>query len=329
MRLPGFVRRNWKLKVLCFFIAFVTWVGVVYAGNPPETKLVSVPIPQSSVSIPAGYVLVHPVNNVQARVGGSQNTLDSLNPAVLIANVDWAAVNRVGTYSIPVSIINSDSQIELIDAPASLQVDVDRFGSVSVPVTIDVTNPPPVGYERGVEQPSPSTVAVRGPEHELSGITAVVDVNLSNQKANFAAQVPVYVYDRSNQRINDLGVSPQLVNISISITAYVTTLTAVVTPKFVGSPSAGHYLVSFAVTPFTVVATGPQDLLNSFLTINTFPIPLGGITGDFTQTVNLVIPPGVKLSVSKVTVTIDMGTVPPPPPTPTPAPTPTPSPSPP
>ena len=208
MRLPGFVRRNWKLKVLCFFIAFVTWVGVVYAGNPPETKVVSVPIPQSSVNLPAGYVLVHPVNNVQARVGGSQSTLDSLNPAVLIANVDWAAVNRVGTYSIPVSIINSDSQIELIDAPASLQVDVDRFGSVSVPVTIDVTNPPPVGYERGVEQPSPSTVAVRGPEHELSGITAVAAVNLSNQKANFAAQVPVYVYDSSNRRINDLGVSP-------------------------------------------------------------------------------------------------------------------------
>lgn len=326
MRLPGFVRRNWKLKVLCFFIAFVTWVGVVYAGNPPETKLVSVPIPQSSVSLPTGYVLVHPVNNVQARVGGSQNTLESLNPAVLIANVDWAAVNRVGTYSIPVTIINTDSQIELIDTPTSLQVDVDRFASVSVPVTIDVTNPPPVGYERGVEQPSPSTVAVRGPEHELSGITAVVAVNLSNQKANFAAQVPVYVYDSSNRRINDLGVSPQFVNISISITAYVTTRTVAVAPKFVGSPSAGHYLIGVVVTPFTVVVTAPQDLLNSFANINTVAIPLGGIIGNFTETVNLVAPAGVSLSVSKVTVTIDMGTVPSQP-TPVPTPTPTPSPS--
>ena len=61
MRIPGFIRRNWKLKVLCFFIAFVTWVGVVYAGNPPETKLVSVPVPQSSANLPPGYVLVHPV----------------------------------------------------------------------------------------------------------------------------------------------------------------------------------------------------------------------------------------------------------------------------
>ena len=53
VRIPGFIRRNWKLKVLCFFIAFVTWVGVVYAGNPPETKTMSVPVPQSPANIPA------------------------------------------------------------------------------------------------------------------------------------------------------------------------------------------------------------------------------------------------------------------------------------
>jgi YbbR domain-containing protein len=87
-------------------------------------------------------------------------------------------------------------------------------------------------------------------------------------------------------------------------------------------------MVGIVVTPFSVVVTGPQDLLNALVNISTFPIPLGGITGDFTESVNLVIPAGVHLSVNKVTVTIDMGTVPPPPPTATPAPTPTPSPSP-
>ncbi len=327
MRLPGFVRRNWKLKVLCFFIAFVTWVGVVYAGNPPETRVVSVAIPQSSVSLPAGYVLVHSVNDVPVRVGGSQNTLDSLNPAVLIANVDWAAVNRVGTYSIPMSILNSDAQIELIDPPTSLQIDVDKFGSVSVPVTINVTNPPPVGYVDGTQQASPSTVAVRGPEHELSGIHAAVAVNLSNQKANFEAQVPVYVYDSRNQRITDLVAGPAQVNVSITITAHVTTKTVAVAPRFAGSPPTGHYLVGVVVTPFIVVVTAPQDLLNSLVNISTVPIQIGGITGDYTQTVNLVAPAGVTLSVTKVTVTIDMSTVPAPPPTPTPAPTPTPTPS--
>ena len=74
MSIPGFIRRNWKLKVGCCVIAFFTWVGVVYAGNPPETKVVSLSVPQSTASIPPSYVLVHAVDPVQVRVGGDQNT---------------------------------------------------------------------------------------------------------------------------------------------------------------------------------------------------------------------------------------------------------------
>ena len=39
MRIPGFIKRNWRLKVGSVLIAFVTWVGVVYAGNPPTTRV--------------------------------------------------------------------------------------------------------------------------------------------------------------------------------------------------------------------------------------------------------------------------------------------------
>src|SRR6185437_8712157 len=98
---------------------FFTWVGVVYAGNPPETKVISLAVPQSPANIPASYVLVRPVNDVLIRVGGDQNTLESLNPAVLSVIPDWAAVNRAGTYSIPIAITSSDPNIELISPPTS------------------------------------------------------------------------------------------------------------------------------------------------------------------------------------------------------------------
>jgi len=323
VRVPGFIRRNWQLKVLCFFIAFVTWVGVVYAGNPPETRLVSLAVPQSAANVPSGYVLVHSVNNVLVRVGGDQNTLDTLNPTVFTVNMDWAAVNRAGTYSIPISITSTDPNIEIIDRPTSVQVDIDAFMSKSIAVTITITNPPPAGYDSGNQKASPSTVVVRGPAHELAGIQAHVAVNLSNQKANFQAQVPVLVYDSKNQRLNNVGVEPADVSVSISITAVVTTRTVAVAPRIVGSPSQGHYLIGIIVTPFSVIATGPQDLLNSFVNLSTVAIPIGGITGDFTQTVDIIAPAGITLSVKQVSVEIEMGTVPTPPPSPTPTPTPT------
>jgi YbbR domain-containing protein len=325
MRIPGFIRRNWKLKVLCFFIAFVTWVGVVYAGNPPETRLVSLAVPQSAANVPSGYVLVHSVNNVLVRVGGDQNTLNTLNPTVFTVNVDWAAVNRAGTYSIPMTITSTDPNIEIIDRPTSVQVDLDAFTSRSIPVTITITNPPPAGYDIVSQQASPSTVVVDGPAHELANIQARASVNLSNQKANFQEQVPVLVYGNNNQRLNNVSAKPSDVSISISITAVVTTRTVAIAPRIVGNPSQGHYLIGIIVTPFSVVATGPQDLLNSFLNLSTVAIPLGGITGDFTQTVDIIAPAGITLSVKQVSVEIEMGAVPTPPPSPTPAPTPTPT----
>ena len=320
MKFPGFVRRNWQLKVGCFFIAFVTWVGVVYAGNPPTTRVVSLGVPQSSANIPAPYVLVHTVNNVLVRIGGDQNTLDALSPSELTVTVDWTAVDRAGTYSIPMSITSSEPSIELISPPTSLQVDLDTFISKSVPLTIQVTGPPPVGYERGTEQPTPSTVVVNGPQRELVGIEARVTVNLNTQKANYLASLPVLVYSKG-VRLNNVGVNPSYVSVSIAITEDITTRIVAVIPLTTGSPSPGHYLTGIVYTPLTIVATGSRDLLNTLDSVSTAPIPLSGIFGFYTVTVAIVAPPGVTLSQPKVTVTIEMASIPTPAPTPTPSPT--------
>jgi YbbR domain-containing protein len=322
---PGFIRRNWKLKVGCCVIAFFTWVGVVYAGNPPETKVLPLSIPQSTANIPPSYVLVHAVDPVQVRVGGDQNTLDALNSAVLAVNVDWSAANRAGTYSIPISIVNSDPSIELINPPTSVQVDLDSYIQKSVPVTIQITNPTPVGFESGSPQATPSTVVVNGPEHELVGLEALVTVNLSAQKANFQAPLPVLVYS-NKVRLNNVEPIPSYVSVSIAIKADITTKVVAVLSPTEGSPSPGHYLTGIVVSPITVIATGSQDLLNVLDSVSTAPIPLSGIFGFYTVSVTIIAPAGVTLSQSKATVTIEMATVPPPPPTPTPTPSPTTSP---
>jgi YbbR domain-containing protein len=326
MSIPGFITRNWKLKVGCFLIAFVTWVGVVYAANPPGTRLIVVAVPQST--IPAQYVLVHPVQDIQVRVGGDQNTLQSLDTGVLTVTVAWAKVTHVGTYSIPISVVSEDPTIELIGPPTTVQVDVDAFKSKSVPVTIITTNPPPVGYRSGVEQATPSSVVIDGPARQLDGIQARVTVDLIAQKANFQADLAVLAYDARGVRLNDVSIDPTNVSVSIAITGDVTTRVVAVLPHTEGSPSPGHYLTGIVVSPLTIEITGRQDLLNGTNSVSTSPILLNGIFGNFTETVSLVLPAGVTTTTTKVTVTIEMGSIPSPPtPTPTPTPSPTPGPT--
>jgi YbbR domain-containing protein len=324
MNIPGFISRNWKLKVGCFFIAFVTWVGVVYAGNPPETRLVTVPVPQSA--IPSQFVLVHPVQDVAVRIGGDESTLSSLDPTTaLTVTVRWSSVTHTGVYAIPITVVNNDPAIELIDPPTSVTIDVDAFESKSVGVTIVITNPPPVGYQSGVEQVSPSSVVIEGPARELVGIQARVTVDLSTQKANFQADLRVLAYSAKGVRWNDVGIDHTNVSVSIAITADVTQRLVAIIPRTEGTTSAGHYLAGITVSPLTIEVTGPQDLLNGLDSVTTSPVFLNGLFGTDTQSVTLVLPPGVTASTSKVTVTIEIGSVPTPPPTPTPSPTPSPS----
>jgi YbbR domain-containing protein len=320
MNIPGFISRNWTLKVVCFFLAFVTWVGVVYAGNPPETRLITVPVPQSA--IPAQFVLVHSVQDVAVRVGGDENTLASLNPATALSvTIHWSSVTHTGTYAIPMTVTNNDPAIELIEPPTTVTVDVDAFESKSVPVTIIQTNPPPVGYQTGVEQVTPSSVVIEGPARELAGIQARVTVDLAAQKANFQADLRVLAYDAKGVRLNDVGIDHTNVSVSIAISADVTKRLVAVIPRTEGTASPGRYVESVSYSPSTVDITGPQDLLNGIDSVSTSPIFFNGVFGTFTQTLNLILPPGVTASVSKVTVTIVIATIPTPP-TPTPSPTP-------
>lgn len=329
MTVPGFIVRNFKLKVGCTIMALITWTGVVYASNPPETRVVNVPVPQAQASFPGKFVLVHRVPDLAVRIGGSRSSLDAFSPASLTVNVNWHNVSRAGLQQVPISITNAANNVELVDPPQSVTADVDFYDSVSLPVNLLVTNPPPAGYTIASQSVSPSTVVVAGPHLELSGIQARVNVDLGNNKTNYVQIAPVLIYDAHSNRLNDLTVTsppgftsnaPQgTVTVTIIVSANLTSRDTAVRPPTTGSPAPGHQLTAITVSPATVVLTGPQTVLNTLDWVNTSSISLNGLTGNETVTVNVTPPAGVTPTPATVTVTIFVGALP----APTPAPTPT------
>jgi len=318
VKVPGFVSRNWRLKVACTLLAMLTWIGVVYAGNPPETRTVAVRVPQDQSFIPARFVLVHPVSDLTVRIGGSRDSLNAFNSSFITVTVNWKAITHAGVQAIPVSINNNDSSVELIDAPTSVQAELDSLDSVSVPVII-VTTTPPQGYVIAAEATTPDAVTVAGPHRELTGLQARVSVDLTNQKTNFVQdKADVFIYDVHGTKLGDVGVTPTQVRIEISIAAAQTSRASAVVPSVTGHVAAGHQLAGISVEPPTVVLSGPQDLLNALDSISTQSISLNGVFGNITVSVPLTPPAGVTASPSSVTVTILVTSLPTPSPSPTP-----------
>ncbi len=326
MTLPGFATRNIRLKALAAALAAIMWTGVAYASNPPDTRSVSVHVPQSSSEV-APYTLVRPIPDVVIRVSGTRQHLDAFTPADLLVTANYKVITHVGVQPIPVTVVNNDRDVILESPPATVTANVDRLDSRTVGVSVDITAQPPQGYLVVSTSATPSTVTVIGPQHQLAGVQARVSVSLAGQKTDFQASEPVALVDADGHRLNfemTIAGHPQGgVLVSIVVAPSITSRASAVLPRVSGSPPAGHYLSAESVYPATVVLTGPQDLLNTLDAVSTQTVSLQGLTGTVTITVKLLPPAGVTASPPTAKVTITIAAIPQPTPSPSPSPSPT------
>ncbi len=326
MRAPALLTRNLRLKALCIIAAMVTWAGVVYAANPPETRIVTVAVPQGSELLPAGYLLANPIPSQQIRISGTRARLDAFDDHSLVVTADYRQIKATGTVAIPLHVVNLDSSVVMGDGdwPHSVTATVDVLDSKILPVTIVANPPPPFGYIVAGEAADPTTVTVTGPRQELSHgvIQARVTLDLSNQKTNLQTERPVLLFDSSNHEIHDLALLKPTVVVSLELTSTQVSRSTAVVPKTSGQVAAGHQLVGLSVDPPTIVINGPRDLLNALDAISTAVIALDGLSGDTTVQVKIAPPAGVTATPQIVTVHLHIVALAP---APTPAPTPQPS----
>jgi YbbR domain-containing protein len=331
MRLPGFLTRNLRAKALATGIALVTWVGVVYAGNPPESRTVSVHVPQDQASLPSRFVLAGAVPDISVRVSGTREHVNAFDTSSLSVSVDYRVIRSTGVQDIPIHVVNNDRDVSLDNVPDTVSVDVDQRDSVTLPVTIVLDATPPSGYVITGQRVQPDSVVVDGPHRQLSGLSVQVHLNMANQKTNLEGLYNVLLFDRFGRKVNDLGLTRSQVTVTITVSSVTTSRSSAVVPKVSGTPPSGEYLSGIGASPLTVVLTGPQELLNGLDSINTAAIFLSGLgAGDHVFQVKVAPPAGVTASPDTVTVTITIAVVPTPTPAPSPTPihTPTPSPSP-
>lgn len=324
MRLPGILRNNLRLKALAAGLALVTWAAVVYAANPPESRTVTVHVPQAPQSLPGQYVLAHPVADLSVRILGTREHVDAFDTSSLSVSVDWHAIRGSGRQDLPVTIVNNDRDVDLDSPPTTVSADVDLLASSTVPVQIVIKSPPPAGYVIQQEALTPDHVTLIGPKRELDGAQAVVSVDLSNRKTFLSQEFNVLVHDAAGRSIPDIGVREGTVRVDITIRSETASRSSAVKPAINGSPAAGHYLAAFSTDPLTVVISGPQDLLNGLDVLSTQPVSMNGLsTGTYVFTVKVLPPAGVTATPDTVTVHVTIAAIPVPTPSATPTPTPT------
>ena len=275
---------------------------VAYAQNPTQSH--NYLLKMDTPVLPTGLVLVGDVPQVTITAIGTLDHLSHFdaqlraNPGMLHISGNFVGT-KVGKNDVPIHVNNSDPTITIV-APSSVTVTIDEKGTATLAVSIErVKSLPPGFHEQATATTvTPPSVSVDGPKSQLTGIQAVVLIEMDSLVAPGPTQpFSVVLWDANKKPVTrSMTVTPAQVTVKMVIQADAITVTKGVGWTLTGQPAACYHLVNAQIAPLEVQATGLQNTLSGLVLLATDPVDLTGAKADVVKTVTIRPPAGVEVN---------------------------------
>jgi hypothetical protein len=281
---------------------------VAYAQNPTQSRSYQLSIDHPT--LPSGLVVLGAVPPVSVSVIGTADNLQRFDKGSLHVTANFSNV-KVGTNRVPIDVQNSDPNVNIV-APHSVPVSVDESASSIQTVSIERVRALAPGFHELVNATTvtPASVNVEGPKSQLSGIQAVVLVDLEAvPPAGLNAPYKVVIWDASKKPLLTMVVNPTQVTVKMVIEADAITVTKPVGFTLTGAPAACYRITDVQIAPLHVQATGLQSTLSTFAILATDPVDVSGAKTDVVKTVTIRPPPGVEVNQKTAQVRVKISPV--------------------
>ena len=271
---------------------------VAYAQNPTQSHPYG--LRMDTPVLPAGLVLVGDVPQVTVTAIGTADHMRSFdaqlraNPGLLHIVGTFSGV-RVGKNDVPIQVNQSDPTITIV-APNTVAVTIDELGTTTQPVSIERVKALPPGFHElaSATTVTPASVRIDGPKSQLTGVQAVVLVDLDALVApGFNQPYSVVIWDKNKKTLKGLVATPPQVSVKMVIQADAITVAKSVGFTLTGQPAAGYRVSNVQIAPLEVQATGLQNTLTGLVLLATDPIDITGAKADVVRTVTIRPPDGV------------------------------------
>ncbi|MGH7762813.1 MAG: CdaR family protein [Candidatus Dormibacteraceae bacterium] len=322
------ITNEWRLKLLGLGLAILMLGAVAFS----QTKTTTVQVTVYYNNLPAGLVVLSPVDKISVLVSGPADVIASLTPASITATADLSHLKKGTAISVPIQVKSTDSRIS-VQTPPPVAVNVDTTTSVALDVEVRTPNQA-TGWS--VTQAvatcgtslDPCKVTFAGPTSVATGLKAFVTVS-DPINALSARSLNQSVEFEQNGRPIDLARLTTLPPITINPSTVDALVTAkqgdasvqvtLVDASPIHYPPAGYHVTNVTVDPLTLLCTGPAAGI-----ANLGPITLPGLdlsNATSTATIRVQIPSqgsDIKCSAAVAKVTYTIAAEPSPSPSPSP-----------
>ncbi|MDF2734553.1 MAG: hypothetical protein K0S97_1176 [Chloroflexota bacterium] len=293
---------NWPLKLAAIGLATLLYGGLVFSQS---TQTFNGVIPVDVLNKPDDTFLltvVEPVTSVRYFAPSGVQPITSTFEA-------WIDLDGVepgsGLQSVPVRVRSIDNRISVIsNVPDRMTVELDELSRRIVPVKVPEVVAPE-GTELGPTTVNPTEVEIFGPSSVLASVVEVQANVLIQSGIDVDQDVSLVPVDTLGNAVGQVNVEPATARVTIPVFSDKDSKTLTISPLTTGEPAPGFELVSVTAEPQVVTVEGDIDELEPLRSIDTEPVPIGGLSANETLETTLALPTGiVALDVDAVRVTI-------------------------
>jgi YbbR domain-containing protein len=282
-------------------LAVVVWFSAETAANPNIESTRSVPLEIIGLD-PNMLVVSNPPAQVRVTLRAPNSVLSSLDSVdgSISAWVDVTGL-EAGTYELEVKAKASETygpvRINQI-TPQFVTLTIEQLITRNVPVELEVTGEPAIGYQADPPSYTPTAVTISGAAPLVNQVnSALVTLDISEASETIEVDIPVMALDKNSEPVNGMLINPKEVSVTQPIYLQGGYRNVIVKVLTTGQPANGYLLTNITVSPLNVVvfANDPQLVNDLPGFVETEPVDLTGAEDDVDTFVALELPDGVSV----------------------------------
>ncbi len=298
MRPMRWLGSNLTSLILSLLLAFVIWISAVTSANPNLEAEITIPLEvrQQATDIAIADPLPEAIDLKILAPESIIQFLEEDNPLVAYINlVDIEA----GTYrfTIEIDIPDELKPIRILEqSPERVELTLTNLISRSLPISIQVSGEPAIGYQTSGLSWEGSSVTITGQESNVQEVSSVVgSLDISGATGSIVQSIDLEARNGSGDVITGVILDPDSVQVSQSISLQGGYRNLAVNVTTVGVVEPGYRFTSITPAPPTVMVFSEDPQLVESLPgyVNTMPLDLTGVD-DYLETIlELDLPEGV------------------------------------
>jgi YbbR domain-containing protein len=282
--------------LLALILALLVWIVAERQANPDIERTFSAAIPIELHDLPAGTIAYDAsARNARVTLSAPQGVWDVLTADQLSAFIDLSG-QLSGTLELPVqaSIDNRMARITKVE-PSVISLKLEPQIDVQLPVSIDVSGEPALGFAARPLETIPATVTVHGPASLVQQVAAVQgQLSIQDARNSITQTVFLSVRDRDRQSVPQVTLTPSTTLAVIRLQPLGGFRDLAVKIDLQGTLAAGYLISNVSVEPQVVTVFGSSAVLDALPGfIATEPVSVTNATQDINSRVRLGLPSGV------------------------------------